>query len=164
MIAANLIRGYNPRVHRHLRRIPVLLPQERTVIYFVTLCTASRLKVLANAEAHGALLHAWTRLEQWKTGRYVIMPDHVHFFVSPRKREAILAKYVQALRSLVTRNLRPLGYPYPLWQREFFDHLLRAGESYEQKWNYVFWNPVRHGLVQRAEDWPYAGQIHSLTL
>ena len=77
------------------------------------------------------------------------MPDHVHFFISPLEREANLSKYIQAFRSLVTRQLRPLGYPYPLWQREFFDHLLRSDESYEQKWHYVLNNPFGAGLVRR---------------
>ena len=46
-----------------------------------------------------------------------------------------------------------------LWQRRFFDHVLRSDESYAQKWNYVRENPVRAGLVAKAEDWPYAGEI-----
>jgi REP element-mobilizing transposase RayT len=45
------------------------------------------------------------------------------------------------------------------WQRRFFDHVLRNDESYAQKWNYVRENPVRAGLVAKAEDWPYAGEI-----
>ena len=52
----------------------------------------------------------------------------------------------------------------PLWQREFFDHMLRSSESYSEKWNYVFENPVRARLVMRADDWPYAGEIESLML
>jgi len=92
------------------------------------------------------------------------MPDHVHFFASPNQRDADLSKFVQAFRSLVTRQLRPLGFPYPLWQREFFDRLLRSGESYETKWQYVLLNAVRHGLVKRAEDWPFCGEIHQLEL
>jgi hypothetical protein len=51
-----------------------------------------------------------------------------------------------------------------LWQREFFDHILRSNESYAEKWNYVRENPVRAGLVQSADDWPYAGEIETLTL
>ena len=47
----------------------------------------------------------------------------------------------------------------PIWQRGFFDHLLRSAESYGQKWNYVRENPVRAGLVAQPEDWPYAGEI-----
>jgi hypothetical protein len=47
----------------------------------------------------------------------------------------------------------------PLWQRGFFDHVLRSEESYGQKWNYVRDNPVRGGLVEKTEDWPYAGEV-----
>jgi len=47
----------------------------------------------------------------------------------------------------------------PIWQRGFFDHLLRNDESYGEKWNYVCQNPVRAGLVMNAADWPYSGEI-----
>jgi putative transposase len=47
----------------------------------------------------------------------------------------------------------------PVWQRGFFDHLLRGSESYSEKWNYVRENPVRAGLVASADDWPYSGEI-----
>ncbi len=39
---------------------------------------------------------------------------------------------------------------------------LRQGESYAGKWEYVHLNPVRHELVRRAEDWPWAGEIETL--
>jgi transcriptional regulator of aromatic amino acid metabolism len=52
----------------------------------------------------------------------------------------------------------------PLWQREFFDHLLRSEESYDQKWNYVRDNPVRAGLVLNASEWSFAGEIDHLRL
>jgi hypothetical protein len=46
------------------------------------------------------------------------------------------------------------------WQPGFFDHLLRHDESYAEKWDYVWRNPVRAGLVAKPEDWPYQGEIH----
>ena len=45
------------------------------------------------------------------------------------------------------------------WQRGFFDHVMRNAESYSEKWHYVGENPVRAGLVARAENWPYQGEI-----
>ena len=50
----------------------------------------------------------------------------------------------------------------PAWQEGFFDHLLRSGESYAEKWNYVRMNPVRAGLIEQSEDWPYAGKVEAL--
>jgi REP element-mobilizing transposase RayT len=108
------------------------------------------------------VVRAWQQLSGWKVGRYVLMPDHVHFFVAPSERELDLSKHMQSFRSLVTRQLRPLGVPYPLWQREFFDHLLRSDESYERKWQYVFENPVRHRLVNDPKQWPYSGELNPL--
>jgi len=46
-----------------------------------------------------------------------------------------------------------------LWQRGFFDHLIRNTESYAQKWDYVRENPVRAGLVSAAENWKYQSEI-----
>ena len=47
----------------------------------------------------------------------------------------------------------------PLWQPGFFDRALRNDESYSQKWEYVRANPVRAGLVARADEWPYQGEL-----
>jgi putative transposase len=59
-----------------------------------------------------------------------------------------------------------LGWPHrserPIWQRDFFDRQLRSGESYHQKWLYLWENPLRAGLISRPEDWPYQGEVHVL--
>jgi len=46
-----------------------------------------------------------------------------------------------------------------IWQKGFFDHLLRSEESYAEKRDYVLNNPVRVGLVERPEAWNYWGYI-----
>jgi len=46
-----------------------------------------------------------------------------------------------------------------VWQPGFFDHILRNDESYSQKWQYVYENPVRTGLVESPDQWPYQGEI-----
>lgn len=92
-------------------------------------------------------------------GRYVILPDHVHLFVVMPAEGIPLARWVQSLRANSGKTLLALGHAKPHWQEGFFDHLLRSGESYAEKWVYVMQNPVRAGLVGRAEDWPYQGEI-----
>jgi hypothetical protein len=52
----------------------------------------------------------------------------------------------------------------PVWQKEFFDHVLRSSESYAGKWHYVVHNPVRAGLVKHPEDWKYHGEIGRLEI
>jgi len=59
---------------------------------------------------------------------------------------------------------RELKFSGNTWQAEFFDHILRSGESYSQKWDYVKENPVRAGFVVRSDEWPWQGEVESLIL
>ncbi len=90
-------------------------------------------------------------------GRYVIMPDHIHVFVRGGNGFD-LGRWVGGLKRMISDSLQEGGQPGEHWQPGFFDHILRNTESYEQKWNYVRHNPVRAGLVERTEDWPYQGE------
>ncbi len=90
------------------------------------------------------------------------MPDHVHLFVALPSESQALPNWIQALRSVVGKSLLRLDFQKPHWQEGFFDHLLRSGESYAQKWDYVRMNPVRAGLSETPETWPYQGEIISL--
>ena len=91
------------------------------------------------------------------------MPDHVHFFCAPKRDEVTLQLFVGKWKEWTAKFAqRAIGTPTPLWQEEFFDHLLRSDERYEDKWNYVRDNPVRAGLVRRWEEWPYHGELNQL--
>ncbi len=92
-----------------------------------------------------------------KVGRFVIMPDHVHLFVWIPP-SATLGAWVKALKSVVGKTLMERDVPKPHWQDGFFDHVLRQQESYDAKWEYVKLNPVRGGLVEKPEDWPWQGE------
>jgi REP element-mobilizing transposase RayT len=62
------------------------------------------------------------------------------------------------------RMTRELNFSGTIWQEQFFDHVLRSGESYSQKWEYVRQNPVRAGLVASADEWSWQGELESLML
>jgi REP-associated tyrosine transposase len=162
---------YNTTVHKHLRRLERIWVD--APIYFVTTCTRNRRRVLARDDFARILIaewHAAHRLHGWAVGRYVIMQDHVHFFCRPERDAKSLSDFVGSWKSYASRKINALGRPRSapaattLWQREFFDHVLRSNESYSQKWNYIRDNPVRAGLVSSADDWPYAGEIETLML
>jgi putative transposase len=93
------------------------------------------------------------------------MPDHIHFFCRAELETKPLAEFMQAWKQWTSKRI--LAEPTvkgPLWQPEFFDHVLRSSESYSQKWDYVRENPVRAALIQDADDWPWQGEIEDLTL
>lgn len=85
------------------------------------------------------------------------MTDHVHLFVRGAD-DFQLGPWVGMLKQALAKQIALPGTS-PMWQRGFFDHLLRSDESYAQKWNYLRENPVRAGLVTKADDWPYSGEI-----
>ena len=76
----------------------------------------------------------------------ILMPDHLHVVVAPTKeREAKLGNFSAALKRWMRQELAA----------GCFDRLLRSGDSLHDKWLYIQENPVRAGLVQRWENWPY---------
>jgi REP element-mobilizing transposase RayT len=91
------------------------------------------------------------------------MPDHIHLFVCGRNDFELgrwMGMLKQCLEKVAAVTASPTGRRLQkIWQRRFFDHVLRNEESYSQKWEYVRDNPVRAGLVANADDWPYAGEI-----
>lgn len=86
------------------------------------------------------------------------MPDHVHFFCAPGPEAKPLAVFVGKWKEWTAKFLHGrCGVTMPLWQEEFFDHLLRSQESHAQKWSYVRDNryaPVcrRIGKTGRTRD------------
>ena len=86
------------------------------------------------------------------------MPDHVHMMISPAQdREQPLSKIIQRWKSSSKQRLNGCGVLGEIWQREFFDHLLRSDQNLTEKWHYVALNPVRAGLCEHPEEYPYLG-------
>jgi REP element-mobilizing transposase RayT len=158
--------GYNKRVHRHLRRLHRIWIDNP--IYFVTTCTYRRRRILTSSRVAAILREEWLATRErhgWVIGRYVIMPDHVHFFCAAELDAKPLSKLMQAWKQWSSKRItRELELGDRIWQAEFFDHVLRSSESYSQKWDYVRENPVRAGLVSDAGDWRWQGEIDALML
>jgi len=95
-------------------------------------------------------------------GAYVLMPDHLHLFVSIDDQQIRLSAWMKALKGTLSSELRAKGCASPYWQKGFFDHILRSEESYSEKWKYVRRDPVRARLVASAEDRSYLGEIFAL--
>ena len=118
--------------------------------------------MLANDRAAALLLKAWKAATFWIVGRYVILPDHLYMFCAPNTfPPQPLKNWISFWKNHVTRAW-PDRDEIPIWQAEYWDRQLRRGESYDQKWDYVENNPVRHGYVRRPEDWPYRGELNVL--
>ena len=149
--------------HGHLKRLNrVWIPN---TVYFITVCTKDRKPILAVPEIADVLRQEWQAASErhgWLVGRYVIMPDHVHFFCAERSAgsKRSLAGFMNKWKEWTSKNIcAACGAVPPIWQTEFFDHALRNDESYAEKWFYVRENPVRAGLAATWEEWPYIGFV-----
>jgi putative transposase len=76
------------------------------ILVFATACTKNRQGWLANAAVHQLLRVVWTEAGDWLLGRYVIMPDHLHFFAAPSFQcGSIFKAWTQFWKSQFTKQL-----------------------------------------------------------
>jgi putative transposase len=126
--------------------VTVTLLRSRTFLQeaeFARLATAS-----ARArEKHGFSLTAW-----------VIMPDHWHVIIYP-PYPLTISTIIKAVKAISTISINVSRHETgELWQGRFFDHALRTVRDYHAKVEYIHLNPVRSGLVTRAEDWKWSSR------
>ena len=137
---------------------------QRYPIYFVTACTYERQQILADPRIHSRLIEFAEDGEDrgaW-IGDFILMPDHFHLFVAVDDTRIRLSSWMKSLKNSLSKTLRDNGIPSPHWQKGFFDHILRGGESYSAKWEYVRQNPVRAELVDDADAWKFRGSVFPL--
>ena len=113
----------------------------------------------ANDQVHQLLCQIWRDCTAWLVGRYVIMPDHIHFFATDSAIDIAYDDWVKYWQFQFTKRHR---HPDHVWQTDHWDTRMRTATAYENKWHYVRHNPVRHNLVTTPDAWPYQGQIHNI--
>ena len=103
---------------------------------------------------HPFHIHAW-----------VVLPDHLHCVLELPDNDTdysmrwrlIKTNFSRALpRTEATTATRIRRGERGLWQRRFWEHLIRDEADYRAHMDYVHINPVKHGLVSRVQDWPYS--------
>ena len=149
--------------HGHLRRLARIWISQP--VFFVTVCTHGRNPILTLSKATDVLRREWESAKKrhgWLIGRYVVMPDHVHFFCAEKSDGSIrpLAQFMDKWKEWTAKGIcAGSAVSAPVWQKGFFDHLMRSDESYADKWAYVRNNPVRAGLAATWEAWPGQGFV-----
>ena len=145
--------------HRKHPAHGILYVDGQPAIIFDTVCTKGRASWLANDEVHQLLREVWSEAVAWLVGRYIILPDHIHMFAAATIIDIDFKNWVQYWKSQFTKRHK---VPDHRCQTDDWDTRMRTPQQYEEKWEYVRFNAVRHKLVTRPEDWPYQGVIHEL--
>ncbi len=81
-----------------------------------------------------------------KIDKYVIMPDHIHSIIriddTGGQSRPPLPKIVQGFKSITTRMCFKFGYS-KIWQRSYYDHIIRDENDYLEVWKYIDDNPFK---------------------
>ncbi len=125
--------------------------------YFLTICASQRRKLFTDQRLVELLVNelAQFRSQGFSIYAYCFMPDHCHVLAVAMTDTSDLAKAVRAFKGASAAHVRALGIRN-LWQRDYYDHILRSGESFDAAAAYIFENPVRSGL---ASDPPLAARL-----
>lgn len=136
--------------------------------YFFTVVTLARQPILLEPEIRAALREAvilTSARYPFHIDAWVLLPEHLHcIWTLPEgddrygMRWSLIKRHVtqaaklpgNGTRSRVTRR------EGNLWQRRYWEHVIRDEHDFERHVDYIHWNPVKHGLVQTALEWPYS--------
>ncbi len=124
--------------------------------YFLTTCVANRRPIFRSRHRAAIVLDAirWSNTEsRFFVAAAVVMPDHLHF--AGQLGDSTLARVMHTLKSFSATHLAKTGIETPVWQNGYHDHVLRDDEDYNTRLRYLIENPMRAGLVERGERYPY---------
>lgn len=106
-----------------------------------------------------------TRAERpFEIAACVVLPDHLHCIWRLPKEDCDYSTRWRLIKARFSRGLPP-GLLRPshrargersIWQRRFYEHHIRNQEDLAAHLRYCWFNPVKHGLVTRPEDWPWS--------
>jgi putative transposase len=129
--------------------------------HFVTFSCFGRLPYLGSATARNLFersLEVMRLRYSFVVLGYSVMPEHVHLLVSEPK-EALLSTAIQALKlSVSVQNTER-----PFWLARYYDFNVQNEEKRVEKLRYMHRNPVKRGLVEKADDWQWSSFRHYAT-
>jgi REP-associated tyrosine transposase len=149
-----------------------MLPERKTIrldhskylgrnIYFLTFCCEDRFRVFENADLATwivQMLRKISEMEGFLAHAYCVMPDHVHVVVEGKCDESDVGRFVKAFKQVTAFHFKQ-ETGERLWQKKYYDHILRGSDSLDAVMWYVWLNPVRAGLCEDARSYAYSGSF-----
>jgi putative transposase len=149
------------------------MPNYRRIIapgatFFFTVNCASRdgNRILVD---HIELLRASFRVVKqrhpFEIDAMVVLPEHLHCIWTLPPGDADYATRWGLIKAGFSRALPPVEGRSKsrekrgergLWQRRYWEHMIRDDGDYARHLDYIHWNPVKHGWVEKVADWPYS--------
>lgn len=145
---------------------------EPEATYFFTLVTHERKGFLTSWTARHCLRAAWRETcehRPFQTVAVCLLPDHLHCLWTLPAGDTDYATRWSAIKSRFTRYYQANGGTEGtrnasrqrrgergFWQRRFWEHVIRDAEDFARHFDYIHFNPVKHGLVDYPEQWPWS--------
>lgn len=127
--------------------------------YFVTICTHERMLLFGNPDrlsccgrlAESELLNISNHFKNVKIDKYVIMPNHIHAIIvigcereSERSRPfPTLSNIIGLYKSGVSKRIHAVMPEVRVWQKSFYDRIIRNEVGYREIWKYIDENPQK---------------------
>jgi putative transposase len=140
--------------------------------YFFTIVTYHRVKLFHSELARRCLREAVHKTQSQRpceTVAFCLLPDHLHCVWKMPEGDADFSTRWSSIKGRFSREYLQLcdyqRHVDPslkrkgevcIWQRRFWEHQIRNEQDLQRHVDYVHYNPVKHGLVQQVEDWPWS--------
>ena len=136
--------------------------------YFFTVITNERRPIFRkeeNIDNLRAIFRTVMKKRPFKIEAIVILPDHIHCIWTLPKGDndySVRWKEIKYRFSLNYKGSFPTSESMKkkrekgLWQRRFWEHLIRNQEDLNRHIDYIHYNPVKHELTQKVIEWPYS--------
>lgn len=140
--------------------------------FFITIVTFKRSPIFSNPQARAFLHGSWedvTKRFPFTTEAICMLPDHIHALITLPEDDANFSSRIREIKHLFTKAyLAEFGSSRPrnqsridkgeasIWQRRFYEHTIRDERDFETHIEYIHYNPVKHGLVDRVSEWEWS--------
>ena len=100
---------------------------------------------------------------------WVVLPDHMHCIWTLPKGDDDYANRIRLIKTLFLKEIpktewrsdvRQRKGERGIWQRRYWEHTIRDERDYVTHMDYLHYNPVKHGYVDKVMDWPYSSFQH----
>jgi putative transposase len=137
--------------------------------YFFTIITYQRQKLFLKTETRSLLLESIQHVNKnhpFDIVAYCVLPDHVHFLWRMPEDDWNYSMRIGLIKRYFSKKyISQYGEKFPktesqksrrevtVWQRRFWEHFIRDEEDLGRHIDYIHYNPVNHGWVNRVCDW-----------
>jgi len=127
--------------------------------YFITICTEGKKHALTSPAVIKPILmvmYDYALGTGFRITAYCVMPDHMHLLLEATRETSDLEKFVKIFKQKTSFQRRRKSGGV-LWQKGYYDHVLRNDEDTAEVARYILNNPVRKGMVDDFALYPWIG-------